>query len=126
MPEPRSVVAALAVVMAGGLAACGGSSSGSGASKKDFCATFDHLGSRTDPRQAADQLSRTGTPSDIDSDARQGFQVLVDHLRDLPAGSTPGRISQMVHGLNAQDAADVRDFITYYASECQGLEGGSS
>jgi hypothetical protein len=32
----------------------------------------------------------------------------------------------MVRGLDAQDAADVRAFVTYYASECQGLPGDSS
>lgn len=127
MPEARIVAATIAVLMAGGLAGCGGSSSsaGSGASKPDFCRTFDHLGSDTSPAKAAEELSRVGTPGDIDSHARHGFQVLVDHLRDLPEGTEPRKITQMVQGLSAQDAADVRDFITYYGSECQGLAGSS-
>jgi hypothetical protein len=111
-----------AVVLAGGLAACGDSSpSGPSASKADFCGTFDELGSDTTPARAADELSKVGTPDDIDSSARHGFEVLVDHLRDLPDGTQPRKITQMVQGLDAHDAADVRDFITYYASECQGL-----
>jgi hypothetical protein len=32
----------------------------------------------------------------------------------------------MVQGLSAGDAADVRAFITYYASECQDVPSGSS
>jgi len=119
MPQARFVVGVIGVGLAGCLVGCGGSSSGSAASRADFCRTFDHLGSDTDPQKAADELSRVGTPSGIDSHARHGFLVLVDHLRQLPRGTTPGRISQMVHGLSEQDAADVRAFITYYAGECQ-------
>jgi hypothetical protein len=124
-----SVVAlgVLATALGGGLAACGHSSaSGPSASKADFCRTFDELGSDTTPARAADELSKVGTPDDIDSSARHGFDVLVDHLRDLPDGTQPRKITQMVQGLNAHDAADVRDFITYYASECQGLPADTS
>jgi hypothetical protein len=116
----------LAMVLAGALTACGSSSSsGSGASKGDFCRSFDDLGSRATPRHAADELSKVGTPSDIDADARHGFELLVDHLRDLPDKSSPGGITKMVQDMRPQDATDVRAFITYYASECQGLPGDS-
>jgi hypothetical protein len=132
MPEARTdrivrtSVVATAMVLAGGLTACGGSSSGSAATKADFCRTFDHLGGDTSPGRAADELSKVGTPADIGSSARHGFEVLVDHLRDLPDGTQPRRITQMVQGLSARDAADVRDFITYYAGECQGLPSSAS
>jgi hypothetical protein len=128
MPEARVLAAAVAMVLAGGLTACGGdtSSTSSSASKADFCQTFNQLGSDTSPQHAADELSRVGTPSDIGSSARRGFEVLVDQLRGLPPGAKPGEITQMVKDLHPQDATDVRDFITYYVSECQGLPGGSS
>jgi hypothetical protein len=132
MPEARTdriartSLLVTAMVLAGGLTACGDSSSGSAAPKANFCQTFDHLGGDTSPRRAADELSKVGTPADIGSSARHGFEVLVDHLRDLPDGTQPRRITQMVQGLNARDAADVRDFISYYASECQGLPSDSS
>jgi hypothetical protein len=129
MPEARILVAAMAMVLAGELTACGSSSSSpstsaaSTASKADFCRTFDHLGPETSPPKAADQLNRVGTPADMDSGARHGFEVLVDHLRHLPARSHAGRIAQLVRDLNPQDAADLRAFITYYARECQGFTG---
>ena len=127
MPQARTVVAALLMVLTGGLTACGDTSStASGASQADFCRTFEHLGSDTSPERAADELSKVGTPAGIDSAARHGFEVLVAHLRDLPAGTQARQITQMVQGLNAQDAADVRDFITYYAGECQGLPGDAA
>jgi hypothetical protein len=128
VPEAKVLVAAVAVVLAGGLVACGRDTpaSSSSASTADFCRTFNQLASETSPQQAADELSRVGTPSDIGSSARRGFDVLLDHLRDLPPGAKPGEITQMVKDLHAQDATDVRDFITYYGDECQGLPGDSA
>jgi hypothetical protein len=128
MPQGGVRAVAMAMALAGGLVACGHSSStSSGAtSTADFCRTFNQLGTDTTPHHAAEELSRVGTPSDISSTARHGFDVLVDHLRDLPAGTHAGQITQMVQGLNAHDASDVRDFITYYAQECQGVPSGSS
>jgi len=127
MPVARILVPALGMVLAGCLAGCGNgdSSSSEGASKADFCRTFNQLGADTSPQRAADELSRVGTPSDIDAGARRGFEVLVEHLRDLPAGTKPGEITQMVKDLHAQDAADVRAFVTYYAQECQHLPTGA-
>jgi len=117
------------MALAGGLTACGNddsSSSPNAASKADFCRTFNQLGADTSPRRAADELSRVGTPSDISASARRGFDVLVAHLRELRPGANPGDVTQMVRGLHSQDAEDVRAFITYYATECQGLPGDSS
>ncbi len=117
----------LVTVLAGVLTACGGSSSSApAASKADFCRTFDHLGSDTNPQHAADELSRVGTPSGMSGEARNGFEVLVDHLRDLPEGTQARQITQMVQGLNSQDMSDVRAFITFYGTECQGVPGDSS
>ena len=119
--------AVLAVLVAAGLSGCGdSSSSGRSASKADFCHSFDTLGSRATPAHAADELSKVGTPSDIDAAARHGFELLVEHLRDLPDKSSPGGITKMVQDMRQQDAADVRAFITYYASKCQGLPGDSA
>jgi hypothetical protein len=130
MPEARiarTSIAAIAAVLAGGLVGCGDSSSSApSASRADFCHSFETLGSDTTPGHAADELSRVGTPSDIGSSARHGFDLLVSHLRDLPDKSSPGGITKMVQDKNDRDAAADRDFITYNASECQGLSGKSS
>jgi hypothetical protein len=128
MPEAKILAAVVAIVLGGGLAACGDnhdSSSGS-ASKTDFCRTFNQLGSDTSPQHAADELSRVGTPGDIGSSARRGFDILVEHLRDLRSGANPGDVTQMVKDLDSQDADDVRSFVTYYVGECQKLPADSS
>ena len=124
----RAAVAVAGLVLAGALSGCGDSSSSAGrsASKADFCRSFEKLGSRTTPGRAADELSKVGTPGDIDSVSRHGFEVLVQHLRDLPDKSSPGGITKMVQDMSESDAADVRAFITYYASECQGVAGDTS
>jgi hypothetical protein len=125
--EAKVLVAGMAMVLAGGLAACGHSSSSSlSASKADFCRTFNQLDADSTPQHAADELSRVGTPSDISGSARHGFDLLVDHLRDLPPGASPGEVTQMVQKLRPQDASDVRAFIAYYAGECQDLPGHSA
>ena len=127
MSKARLVAVVPAVVLAGALGACGGSSSSApAASKADFCRTFDHLASDTTPQHAADELSRVGTPSGMPQEARHGFDVLVDHLRDLPEGAQPRQITQMVQGLDSQDMSDVRAFITFYGTECRGVPGGSA
>ena len=125
---PRILVAAMAMGLTTFLTACGGSSSSgtSAASKEDFCRTFDRLGSGAAHAHAADELRAVGTPDDIGTTARHGFEVLIDHLRDLPAGTQPRQVTQMVQGLSAGDAAAVRAFITYYASECQGVPADPS
>src|SRR3954454_5135051 len=121
MPQARVMVAAAGMILAGGLTACGShpSSSSSSTSKAQFCRTFDALSSRATPGQAADRLSDVGTPGDMDSSARHGLDVLVDHLRDLPDQTKPAEITSMVRNLRTQDGDDVRAFISYYAQQCQ-------
>jgi hypothetical protein len=119
------------LVLAGALSACGSGSSGSSgsagaptaASKTAFCQTFTDLGAGTTPQEAATKLSEVGTPSGIDSGARHGFEVLVDHLRALPAKAKDSDLTAMAKDLKAGDQADVVSFLTYYADECQNLSG---
>jgi hypothetical protein len=130
MPRSRLVVAMIATSVAGALTACGNSSSSvtsppSSASRADFCRAVDRLSADTTPPDAADELSRVGTPSDMSADARHGFDVLVAHLRDLPPKTQPRAITQMIQGLSSGDMSDVRAFITYYGRECRGLPGDS-
>jgi len=135
MHMPTILAPTGALVLAGVLVACGSSSSGAAgsgsgmptdASKSAFCGAFDKLGSGTTPHEAADALGKVGTPSNIDSNARHGYQVLLDHLRELPDNAKESDITAMAKGLSGSDQADVTAFITYYATECQGLPGDSS
>jgi len=122
------------VLLAGGLAACGGSpsSAGSGAnapddaSKSSFCASLATLTGTVSPKRAADTLGRVGTPSDIGSSARHGFEVLLGRLRQLPPHGNKGDITQMARGLRPADQQDIAAFLTYYGSECRGLPTGAA
>ena len=134
MLHGKTLVAAGVLVLAGGLAACGNGASSTGAggsgsptdaSKDAFCKTFTELGADVTPKEAADRLSEVGTPSSIDSGARHGFEVLVDHLRDLPDNAKESDLTAMAKGLKAGDQADVVSFLKYYAGECQGLPTGA-
>ncbi len=78
------------------------------------------------PKEAADKLGGIGTPSGIDSGARHGFEVLIDHLRALPDDAKDSDLTGMAKGLKAGDQADVVSFLTYYTDECQDLPSGSS
>ena len=132
MLNRRSVLAASALVLAGGVSACGiGSSGGSGgaptdASKASFCKTFEGSRKVVDAHQLGDNLSRVGTPTNISAAARHGFEVLVDRLGKLPAHANKGDLSQMSKNLTGTDQAAVVAFITYYTSECKGLPSGFS
>jgi hypothetical protein len=119
MLEAKILAAAAAMLLVGGLTACGSHSSSSATGKAHFCRTFDTLTSRATPRQAADRLRDVGTPGDMGSSARHGLEVLVDHLRELPDQTKPAEITTMVRDLHAQDGEDVRAFIAYYAQQCQ-------
>jgi hypothetical protein len=127
---PRPVMAAAAtrlvlpVVLAAVLGGCGsGSPPPSGASHAEFCHTFARLGAGMSPTEAADRLTAVGTPRDIDTSARHGFEVLVDHLRDLP-NTSPGSLSDLVRDLPSEDAADVQAFVQYYGATCRKLPSG--
>lgn len=130
MHHAKTLLAAGTLVLAGGVTACGGGSGssdagGSGAptnaSKTSFCKTFTALGADTTPKQAADKLAEIGTPSGIDSGARHGFEVLIDHLRALPDDAKDSDLTGMAKGLKAGDQTDVVSFLTYYTDECQDL-----
>ncbi len=134
MRNAKALVAVGTLVLAGVLAACGNGSSGSAggsgpptdASKATFCRTFDDLGAGTTPKEAAGELGRVGTPGNIDAGSRHGFEVLVDHLRELPDNAKDSDLTGMAKDLKAGDRADVVDFLKYYADECQNLPTGSS
>jgi hypothetical protein len=116
-------------LLGGGLAACGGTpaSGGSGsdapddASRSSFCASLATLTGGVSPKKAADTLGRVGTPSDIGSDARHGFEVLLGRLRELPPHGSKSVITHMARGLRPPDQQDVAAFLTYYAGECRRL-----
>ena len=120
MPLTRTLVAAGALALSGGLAACGASdgSTPGDASPADFCRTFSGLRATTAPHDLAAALSKVGTPQDIDASARRGFEVLIDHLRALPANSQAHALRGMARRLVGSEETDVVAFLNYVTREC--------
>jgi hypothetical protein len=124
----KTLAAAGLLVLTGAVAACGGGSSSTaatgaataptGAATTDFCSTFQNISNDSTPKQAADKLQAVGTPSDIATDARHGFEVLVDHLETMPDTSKSKDLLAMEQGLSATDQKDVLAFTTYLTKAC--------
>lgn len=118
-------VAALALAGSTTLVACGGSAP-TDASEDDFCSSVENaltsVGEQADKEgddeidtgDAVSELEETGTPEGIPDDAREGFEGLIEALKD-------------VDGKTADEAEDIDDptdgdegeaFGTYYADTC--------
>lgn len=119
--------AAALLVVLGGASACGSnSSSGSSgnadgptdADKASFCATFAKLSNTTTPKDAAAAFKKVGTPTDITSDARHGYEVLVEHLSTMPDNAKSADFAAMQKSLSAADLKDVTSFVTYLTAAC--------
>jgi hypothetical protein len=119
--------AALAMVaLVGVTGACGGNSSSSTASagapsdtsKSSFCSTLTGLPQNSTPKQVSDTLGKLGTPNDIASDARHGFEVFVAGLAKLPDKAKASDVTKMEKGLSATDQKDLQSFIAYLGTEC--------
>ncbi len=131
----KAASAAALLVVLGGVSACGSnSSSGSAGSadgptdadKASFCATFAQLSNSTTPKDASAAFKKVGTPSDITSDARHGYEVLVEHLATLPDNAKSSDFAAMQKSLSAADLKDVTSFVTYLTAECTPSSGSSS
>jgi hypothetical protein len=127
----RVTWAAGALVLAGVLSACGNGASSSGAgagagtgvptdaSRAAFCKTFVELDSDIQPADIAKTLDTVGTPSGISAQARQGFEVLVAHVRVLPDNPSNSDLTALVKGLDANDRTAVLAFWKYFGKECE-------
>lgn len=100
-----------AALMTVSLAACGGSDASGApkdASKADFCDAWnsgddafegigddDYSGAADAMHKMADKLKDVGTPSDIPSDAREGFEVLVKAADNASASKMESAVKDM-------------------------------
>lgn len=78
-----ALVGASLALLGGMTTACGGSPDD--ASKDDFCEAYKKVGeadSWDDTQDAADKLKDVGTPEEIDGDARDGFEMVLDIVDD--------------------------------------------
>lgn len=138
-------IAALTLAL-GGLAGCGSSDSAGSdaaagdspsamptdAATEDFCANFQNLSddlAKLDPssdasaavgalQDAADNMASTGVPSDIPSDASNGFAVTLKAIQSLPADASAADISGLESSLSESEQADAQAFDTYLTKEC--------
>jgi hypothetical protein len=130
MQLKRTTIAAGTLLLAGALAACGsGSSSATAtgaagsptdATQGDFCGSFQTLSAKSTPADVAAQLGKVGTPKDIDSSARHGFEVFLDKIKGLPDNAGSKALDNMQSSLSTADQKDVLAFLTYTQKECAG------
>lgn len=114
---PRFAAAAgAAVLLSFSLAACGGDGADAptDASKDDFCEIFNADGD-ADYDQVVDDLKDVGTPEDIDGEAREGFEILIDKSGDLEDVDTEADFEE---ALGEEDAAKVTTFLTEAITLC--------
>jgi hypothetical protein len=117
-----ALVGAGLVLMAGVVTGCGGDDAPDDASDKDFCDSFQRLGSSGDDfaksKDAFKDLEDTGTPDDIPDDAREGFEIILDVANDADDSK---EAAKKVEELSKDDQKKVEAFTTYTLKKCMDL-----
>ena len=113
-----------AVLLAFSLSACGGAPTD--ASTDDFCEAYNDQsaeGGEDAESQAdalneyAEKLEEVGTPEDIDDEARDGFEVLVEAFGDVSADDLEDEEAQKALEEKYEDDEDAVDAFFEYAGE---------
>jgi len=75
--------------------------------------------------EMADKLKDVGTPKDIDDDAREGFEILIDAVGDMDAddidkfsNASDEEEFRKAIGASKDDVEKVSAFLTYVSSAC--------
>jgi hypothetical protein len=135
------LVAASLVLVAGGAVGCGGDDSGGGSSSSapsttkfcgalkgfqdDFAAadpTKDLKGYIKSLKDAADKLEGVGTPKDIPSDAKAGFQLYVDKIKALDDNATVDDLAG-IGDVSDADQTKLDALDDYVSKTCPDLAG---
>jgi hypothetical protein len=136
------------VLVAGGAVACGGDSDSGGGAKdsgggdaasvEDFCAAFqgfyDDLTSITGTednlgeilKNAAKKIEDAGTPEDIPDDAKEGLELVLDQIDELPDDATADDISGLEGDLTEEEQKKSDAFTEYLNKTCPDIGGESS
>jgi hypothetical protein len=139
------------VLVAGGAVGCGddsGSGSGSadgggggseGTSTEDFCGAFqtfaegvagltgeeENLGEIL--KEEAQEIVDVGTPDDIPDDAKDGLQLTLDAIEDLPDDASAADMEKLEEDFSEEDTEKSEAFSTYLEETCPDLgESGGS
>lgn len=141
-PIKRPLAAAgAAVLLALSLSACGGAPTD--ASEKEFCETASSTDSGEEIAKAsqdedwdkvadiyhdqADELNDVGTPDGISDDEREGFEIIVDALKNIDGDDlkkADGGEDPLEDEYSKDDEKKVEAFFTYVSKTC--ADAGSS
>jgi hypothetical protein len=128
-------VAGLALV-AGTAAGCGGGAAPADApadaSREDFCGVFDEflkdvreLGEDAETadqvkalKDTGERLEEVGTPEDMPEDARQGFELTVQAIAELPDDATDKELDQVQEDFSEEEQEQSDAFDEYLAEAC--------
>ncbi len=135
------LLAASLVLVAGGAVGCGddgGDGGGSakkdeGTSTEDFCGAFqafsddlvevtgeeENLGEIL--KKAAERIEDVGTPDDIPDDAKEGLQLTLDAIAELPDDASAEDMSTLEDDFSEADKAKTDAFSTYLEETCPDL-----
>jgi hypothetical protein len=136
-----ALAAASLVLVAGGAAGCGddggGGSSDKTASTKDFCGAFqsfyDDLTSVADDdknlgkvlKDAAKKIRDVGTPKGIPGDAKDGLEITLDAIDELPDDASAEDISKLDSKFSDDDKKKTDAFSSYLDKTCPDIGTGS-
>ena len=140
------LLAASLVLVAGGAVGCGdddgsgggGSKADAAASTEDFCGAFqafaddltdltgdeDNLGEIL--KKAAKRIEDVGTPEDIPDDAKEGLQLTLDAIGDLPDDASPDELDALEDEFSDADQKKADAFDDYLEKTCPDLGTGDS
>ena len=136
------LLAASLVLVAGGAVGCGDDGGGGGAAKDeesastdDFCGAFqafaDDLAGVTGQeanlgeilKKAAQRIEDVGTPKDIPDDAKEGLQLTLDAILDLPDDASVEDMGGLEEGFSDADKEKTDAFSEYLEKTCPDLGG---
>jgi hypothetical protein len=141
-----ALTAASLLLVAGGAVACGSdddssasdsgsdSGGGGGTSTEEFCSAFGDFatssfsGGISDPaalvkqlKEEADKLEDVGTPDDMPDRAKEGLEVVLDAIDDLPDDADQADLAKIDEQLSDEDEAKGEEFSTWVSDNCPDL-----
>lgn len=143
------LLAASLVLVAGGAVGCGddgdggsdggndGGNDSAAASTEDFCAAFQAFAEEFEGmtgqeenlgeilKEAAQGIEDAGTPEDIPDDAKEGLQLTLDAIMDLPDDASVEDLGGLEDEFSDADKEKTDAFSEYLEKTCPEL-GGSS
>ena len=132
------LAAAGLILIAGGAVSCGDDGGGGGktASKDDFCGAFqdfyDDLTAVGEDdkdlgkvlKDAAEKIEDVGTPKGIPDDAKEGLELTLDAIKDLPDDASAEDISKLDSEFSEEEKKKTDAFSDYLEKTCPDIGGG--